>query len=194
MRIIQEDLFDIQNNRCSDAFFQEERQMLEEKRHKIRMIQQRKLSEQELATSNDLKDLPNVIPMPLSIGNRVYAHITTPEEGVFLGTIAAVDPCDHTYRVVFDRASLGSQTLADFEVKSLQPPIQAIPLRAYVQTYRPKLTPNPTGLTPNASIPVSLSSKINSAKKLYYFYLSFFKTGQYLFYFNIFETFYCLSR
>lgn len=125
--------------------------MLEEKRHKIRMIQQRKLNEQDLL-ANDLKELPECIPLPLSIGNRVYAHITQPEEGVFLGTIAAVDPCEHTYRVVFDRASLGSRTLADFEIKSLLPPVQAVPIRAYLQTYRPKFTPGGAAAATSASI------------------------------------------
>lgn len=131
--------------------------MLEEKRHKIRLIQQRKLNEQDLLMACGDKELPGAIPLPLSIGNRVFAHITRPEEGVFLGTIAAVDPVEHTYRVVFDRASLGSQTLADYEIKSLNPPVQAIPLRAYLQTYRPKMTPITTGLTPNISIPVCFS-------------------------------------
>ena len=121
--------------RCSDAFFREERVMLEEKRQKIRLIQQRKVSEKELI---DYKDLPQEIPLTLSIGHRVYSHICQPEEGVFLGTIAAVDPCDHTYRVVFDRASLGSQTVYDYEIKSVTP-VQTIPIRAYIQTYRPKL-------------------------------------------------------
>lgn len=124
--------------RCSDAFFQEERIMLEEKRQKIRLIQQRKVSEKELV---DYQDLPQEIPLTLSIGNRVYAHICRPEEGVFLGTIAAVDPCDHTYRVVFDRASLGSQTVYDYEIKSVTP-VQTIPIRAYIQTYRPKINSN----------------------------------------------------
>ena len=110
--------------------------MLEEKRQKIRLIQQRKVSEKELV---DFKDLPLEIPLTLSIGHRVYSHICQPEEGVFLGTIAAVDPCEHTYRVVFDRASLGSQTVYDFEIKSVVP-VQTIPVKAYVQTYRPKLT------------------------------------------------------
>lgn len=122
--------------RCSDAFFQEERHMLDEKRQKIRLIQQRKVSEAELA---EFKDLPQEIPLPLSIGHRVYAHIRQPEEGVFLGTIAAIDPVEHTYRVVFDRATLGSQTIPDFEIKSMTP-VQTIPIKAYVQTFRPKST------------------------------------------------------
>lgn len=141
------------------------------------MIQQRKLTEQDLMMAGgDLKDLPGAIPLPLSIGNRVFAHITRPEEGVFLGTIAAVDPVEHTYRVVFDRASLGSQTLADYEIKSLNPPVQAIPLRAYLQTYRPKMTPISTGLTPNASMPVcffKISIKLDFLNKFMIIFFEF---------------------
>jgi len=123
--------------RCSDAFFLEERQMLEEKRQKIRLIQQRKFTENDLV---DFKDLPNEIPLSLSIGHRVYAHINQPEEGVYLGTIAAVDLIEHTYRVVFDRVSLGSQTICDFDIKSVQS-IQTLPIKSYLQNYRPKPTP-----------------------------------------------------
>lgn len=124
--------------RCSDAFFQEERLMLEEKRQKIRLIQQRKVTEKELV---DYHDLPQEIPIKLSIGHRIYAHICQPEEGVFLGTIAAVDPCEHTYRIVFDRASFGSQTVYDYNIKSVTP-IVTYPIKAYIQTYRPKLNSN----------------------------------------------------
>ena len=112
--------------------------MLDDKRQKIRLIQQRKISERELVDSSDL---PQAIPVTLSIGHRVYTHITRPEEGVFLGTIAAVDPVEHTYRVVFDRSSIGSQTVPDYEIKSLKP-IQTIPIRIFMQTYRPKLSTN----------------------------------------------------
>lgn len=122
--------------------------MLEEKRQKIRLIQQRKVSEKELI---DYKDLPQEIPLTLSIGHRVYSHICQPEEGVFLGTIAAIDPCDHTYRVVFDRASLGSQTVYDYEIKSVTP-VQTIPIRAYIQTYRPRISSNPITLSQNPNL------------------------------------------
>ena len=125
--------------------------MLEEKRQKIRLIQQRKVNEKELV---DFKDLPQEIPLTLSIGHRVYSHITYPEEGVFLGTIAAVDPCEHTYRVVFDRISIGSLTVFDYSIKSLSA-VQTIPIKAYIQTYRPKIASNVTSqsliLTPNKS-------------------------------------------
>jgi len=108
--------------------------MLEEKRQKIRLIQQRKISEKD---HFDFKDLPQEIPITLSIGHKVYAHICSKEAaGVFLGTIRAIDPCEHTYRVVFDRGTIGSQTVYDFEIKSIAP-IQTIPIKAYIQTYRP---------------------------------------------------------
>lgn len=83
--------------------------------------------------------MPQEIPLPLSIGHRVYAHISSPENGVFLGTIAAVDTVEHTYRVVFDRNTIGSQTVADYNIKSLNA-CQIVPIKAYVQTYRPKST------------------------------------------------------
>jgi hypothetical protein len=131
--------------------------MLEEKRQKIRLIQQRKLSEKDLI---DLKDMPQEIPITLSIGHRVYSHVSHPEEGVFLGTIAAVDPCEHTYRVVFDRASLGSQTVYDYEIKSLTP-LPTIPIKAYIQTFRPKVNSN---LSQQSSLMMLMTpSKLNAS-------------------------------
>jgi hypothetical protein len=52
--------------RCSPAFFEEERAALEIRRTKIRLLQQRKMS--ELQT---FKDLPEEIPMHLVIGTKV---------------------------------------------------------------------------------------------------------------------------
>ena len=69
----------------------------------------------------------------------MYAHIFSPENGVFIGSIAAIDTVEHTYRVVFDRASIGSQTVPDYNIKSLTS-CQLVPIKAYVQTYRPKTT------------------------------------------------------
>lgn len=54
--------------RCSTAFFKEERRQLEWRRHKIRLIQQRKVTDM---TENDMKDLPDQIPLPLVIGTEV---------------------------------------------------------------------------------------------------------------------------
>jgi hypothetical protein len=56
--------------RCSPAFFDEERSALETRRNKIRLLQQRKLSE-----LSNFKDLPNEIPMHLVIGTKVTGKI-----------------------------------------------------------------------------------------------------------------------
>ena len=60
--------------RCSEAFFTEERRELDKKRMKIRVLQQRKIGE----TSN-YKDLPEDIPMQLTIGSRVTARLRQPQ-------------------------------------------------------------------------------------------------------------------
>jgi hypothetical protein len=115
--------------RCSDAFFKEERQNLEEKRQKIRMVQHRYESQIDDSTI----DLPQEIPVALTVGQRVCAYLTRPELGVFKGTIAAVDTFNFTYRIIFDRASLGTQTISDFLVCSIQPG-KKFPLAVFLQS------------------------------------------------------------
>ena len=56
--------------RCSSAFFTEERAELARKRQKIRMLQQRK----QLMDYTSFKDLPENIPLLLTIGARVTAR------------------------------------------------------------------------------------------------------------------------
>lgn len=56
--------------RCSSSFFAEERQALQGKRQKIRLLQQRKA-----ADVTNFKDLPDEIPMPLVIGTRVTGKL-----------------------------------------------------------------------------------------------------------------------
>ena len=56
--------------RCSSAFFTEERAELARKRQKIRMLQQRK----QLMDYTSFKDLPEHIPLLLTIGARVTAR------------------------------------------------------------------------------------------------------------------------
>lgn len=56
----------IEFDRCSPAFFAEERSALETRRNKIRLLQQRKMSE-----LTSFKDLPDEIPMHLVIGTKV---------------------------------------------------------------------------------------------------------------------------
>ena len=58
--------------RCSQAFFTEERMELARKRHKIRLLQQRKQRTEDAAS---FKDLPDDIPLQLTIGARVTARL-----------------------------------------------------------------------------------------------------------------------
>ncbi|ESP03345.1 hypothetical protein LOTGIDRAFT_148708, partial [Lottia gigantea] len=97
--------------RCSPAFFLEERAVLAEKRDKMRLLQQRKLNE-----FNNLKDLPDEIPLHLVIGTKVTARLRQPQDGLFTGTIEALDTNDNSYRVIFDRPGLGTHSIPDIEV------------------------------------------------------------------------------
>ncbi|XP_067945972.1 protein lin-9 homolog isoform X1 [Watersipora subatra] len=119
--------------RCSAAFFQEERNNLEQRRQKIRLIQQRKMTELSEA---DMKDLPDQIPLPLVIGTGVTALLRSPQDGLYAGTIDAVDTMNNTYRITFDRAGLGTHTVPDYEVLSnrLQ---DTIPLSSFQHRIRP---------------------------------------------------------
>lgn len=56
----------VDSPRCSSAFFAEERTALRQKRQKMRLLQQRKLSD-----VSNCKDLPDEIPLPLIIGTKV---------------------------------------------------------------------------------------------------------------------------
>lgn len=97
--------------RCSQSFFEEERRELERKRQKIRMLQQRKASD-----INSFKDLPSEIPLQLVIGTKVTARLRKPQDGLFTGSIDAVDTSNNTYRITFERAGLGTHSVPDYEV------------------------------------------------------------------------------
>jgi len=97
--------------RCSQSFFEEERRELERKRQKIRMLQQRKT-----ADISSFKDLPPEIPLQLVIGTKVTARLRKPQDGLFTGSIDAVDTSNNTYRITFERAGLGTHSVPDYEV------------------------------------------------------------------------------
>lgn len=103
--------------RCSQAFFNEERLELEKKRNKIRALQQRKATDMA-----NFKDLPSEIPMQLVIGTKVTARLRKPQDGLFTGSIDAVDTSNNTYRITFERQGLGTHSIPDFEVLSNEPP------------------------------------------------------------------------
>ncbi|KAG7465634.1 hypothetical protein MATL_G00155570 [Megalops atlanticus] len=117
--------------RCSSAFFTEERSALEQKRQKIRLLQQRKFVD-----VSQCKDLPEEIPLPLVIGTKVTARLRGVHDGLFTGQIDAVDTSAATYRVSFDRNGLGTHTVPDYEVLSNEPH-ETMPISAFAQKQRP---------------------------------------------------------
>ncbi|XP_069943963.1 protein lin-9 homolog isoform X2 [Cherax quadricarinatus] len=120
--------------RCSQAFFQEECQSLDKKRHVLRLLQQRKITD-----ISSLKDfpLPNQIPMQLVIGTKVTARIRKPENGLYTGVIDAVDTSDNTYRITFDRHGIGTHSIPDYEVLSSEV-AEIMPLSSFSQKFRPR--------------------------------------------------------
>uniref|UniRef100_A0A665TD23 DIRP domain-containing protein n=1 Tax=Echeneis naucrates TaxID=173247 RepID=A0A665TD23_ECHNA len=138
--------------RCSSAFFSEERTALRQKRQKMRLLQQRKLSD-----VSTCKDLPDEIPLPLIIGTKVTARLRGVHDGLFTGQIDAVDTSAATYRVTFDRTGLGTHTVPDYEVLSNEPN-ETMPISAFAQKHRTArytqnlMTP-PRGPYPSAATP-----------------------------------------
>lgn len=119
--------------RCSAQFFAEERKSLEEKRSKIRQLQLRKNVDLE-----QFKDLPSEIPLPLVIGTKATARVRSPQDGLFYGSIDAVDTSNSTYRITFDRPGLGTFSIPDFEVLSNDPP-EMMPISAFaLKKFRPR--------------------------------------------------------
>lgn len=99
--------------RCSPAFFAEERRELCKRRHKIRLLQSRKPGPDIAA---NCKDLPAEIPLPLPVATKVTARLRVPQDGIFTGSIDAVDSLSSVYRITFDRPGLGTHSVPDYEV------------------------------------------------------------------------------
>ncbi|XP_060530982.1 protein lin-9 homolog [Cylas formicarius] len=118
--------------RCSQSFFNEERLELEKKRKKIRALQQRKAT--DLAS---FKDLPPEIPMQLVIGSKVTARLRKPSDGLYTGSIDAVDTSNNTYRITFERQGLGTHSVPDYEVLSNEPP-ETITIASFQKKFRPR--------------------------------------------------------
>lgn len=120
--------------RCSAAFFAQERQALAIKRSKIRQLQQQKVVDIGL-----YRDLPKNIPLQLVIGTKVTALLRKPSEGLFTGTIDAIDTVNGTYRVNFDKTGIGSQAVPDYEVMSIEPP-DYMPLSSFQSKVRNRMS------------------------------------------------------
>ncbi|WAR01826.1 LIN9-like protein, partial [Mya arenaria] len=140
--------------RCSSAFFDEERGALQQKRLKIRLLQQRKLGDVKTH-----EELPEEIPMHLVIGTKVTARLRKPQDGLFTGTVDALDTVHNTYRITFDRHGLGTHSVPDYEVRSCEP-VDTIPLMAFEEKQRPRPAPIKAAenlMSPPRFIPNSLS-------------------------------------
>lgn len=124
--------------RCSEAFFAEERNALSNKRKKIRSIQQQKVVDIEM-----YRELPESIPMSLVIGTKVTAILRKPQEGLFTGTIDAVDTSNGLYRIAFDRHTIGTHSVPDYEVISNDPP-EYIALSSFQSKIRPRVPMYPS--------------------------------------------------
>ena len=118
--------------RCSQAFLAEERAVLSNKRQKIRQLQQ-----QKFVDVSYYRDLPEQIPMSLVIGTRVTALLHEPHFGLFNGVIDAVDTKSQGYRITFDREQVGTHTVPDYEVLSIDLP-EFLPLSSFQTRIKPR--------------------------------------------------------
>ncbi|GAB0092706.1 protein lin-9 homolog [Sergentomyia squamirostris] len=118
--------------RCSQAFFDEERRELERKRQKLRLLQTRKMGDVSF-----VRDLPASVPLPLAVGTSVTARLRTPQDGLFTGSVAAIDSHYHSYRITFERPGLGTHTIPDYEIISNTLP-ETIPLTTLTKNFRQK--------------------------------------------------------
>ncbi|OXB75261.1 UNVERIFIED_CONTAM: hypothetical protein H355_000813 [Colinus virginianus] len=83
-------------------------------------------------------------------------------DGLFTGQIEAVDTLNATYRVTFDRAGLGTQTIPDYEVLSNEPH-ETMPIAAFRQKQRPSrffMTPPRLHYTPSLQSPMTDSDPL----------------------------------
>eukprot|EP00731_Ephydatia_muelleri_P007724 Em0004g62a len=109
--------------RCSSLFFQEERQLLEIKRAKVRAIQQQVHQGVISFDFSMFSDLPDEIPAVLVVGTAVTARVHTVEcKGFYMGRIEAMDLEKHQYWVTFDRPGLGKHLVSDTDVRSASSP------------------------------------------------------------------------
>lgn len=148
--------------RCSAAFFREERDALHAKRNKIRHLQQ-----QKVVDISQYRDLPANIPLPLVIGARVTALLRKEKwDGLFTGTITAVDAVNGCYRIQFDRPGLGSHQVPDYEVLSNDPP-EFMPLTSFQSKVRQRfpVIPNRIAETLGNHVDHSVDSQTSLAGK-----------------------------
>uniref|UniRef100_A0A1I8BAF1 DIRP domain-containing protein n=1 Tax=Meloidogyne hapla TaxID=6305 RepID=A0A1I8BAF1_MELHA len=103
--------------RCSQAFLNEEREALDEKRQKIRQIYEGTCS----SIDEDSIDLPSYLPRPPVLGQRIYARVRNPKDGIYAGSIDAVSAGEGSYRVIFEDSTIPPTVIKDYELMFDQP-------------------------------------------------------------------------
>ncbi|ODM93863.1 Protein lin-9 [Orchesella cincta] len=104
--------------RLSPAFLENERRDVAKRRELFRHIQQKRIPSQ-----TDHNDLPDEIPMHLVVGTKVTAILRgSSSDGLFTGQVSGINVSNHTYRIFFDRATLGRKSVLDYEVMPDDPP------------------------------------------------------------------------
>uniref|UniRef100_A0A915ELB5 DIRP domain-containing protein n=1 Tax=Ditylenchus dipsaci TaxID=166011 RepID=A0A915ELB5_9BILA len=102
--------------RCSQVFLNEEREALEVKRQRIRTIYNGTCTN----LGQEQFDLPPLLPRPPVVGQKIYARVRSPKDGIYAGTVDAV--IDDGYRVVFDKEEMiPAKVIKDYEVMFDQP-------------------------------------------------------------------------
>lgn len=133
--------------RCSQNFFDEEIRELDRRRKKIRLLQQKKARDELL-----FKDIPDEIPLQLTVGTKVTAMLrNNTEDGLFNGTIEALDVSNNTYRIHFDKPGLGTHSVLDYEVCSNQPP-ETISKNLLLQMCRPRVPYHNRSISPETKV------------------------------------------
>uniref|UniRef100_A0A915LKB7 DIRP domain-containing protein n=1 Tax=Meloidogyne javanica TaxID=6303 RepID=A0A915LKB7_MELJA len=115
--------------RCSQAFLNEEREALEEKRQKIRQIYEGTCS----SIDEDSIDLPSYLPRPPVLGQRIYARVHNPKDGIYAGSIDAVSAGEGSYRVIFEDSTIPPSVIKNNLTKNVA---------EYQQHSKPTITEN----------------------------------------------------
>lgn len=145
--------------RCSQNFFDEEIRELDRRRRKIRLLQQRKARDELL-----FKDIPDEIPLQLTVGTKVTAMLrNNTEDGLFNGTIEALDVSNNTYRIHFDKPGLGTHSVPDYEVCSNQP-AETISKNLLLQMCRPRVPYHNRSISPETKVD-TIKSDQNAVEK-----------------------------
>lgn len=135
--------------RCSTTFFDEERQILNQRRQKVRGIYDGSYT----ASGNcDLSDMPPNLPAPLVVGMKVYARLRTPKDGIYGGTIDALVSGGGGYRVVFDKEDMIPPAFVPDSEVMYDGSLELLSLSYFLQQNHARL---PVTLSSTRTVPIS---------------------------------------